>query len=157
MHYAYHPCDDAVLSLHELAGRSWQLQPGRRQLAAEDIDGGMDELGVLLMGHERGAYWYGSRLTNDQAVALAPHNNATSLQTVAGVLSGVVWAMNHRDSGIVDPEEMDFTEVMEVALPYLGEMAGVYSNWTPLRDRNTLFPERTDTEDPWQFLNVLAF
>ncbi len=156
VHYAYHPCDDAVLSLHELAGRAWQLQPGRRQLAAEDIDAGMDELGVLLMGHARGAYWYGSRLTNDQAVALAPHNNATSLQTVAGVLSGVVWALNHPDSGIVDPEEMNFTEVMEVALPYLGEMAGTYSDWTALQHRNTLFPEAVDAADPWQFLNVLV-
>jgi homospermidine synthase len=156
VHYAYHPCDDAVLSLHELAGRAWQLQPGRRQLSAEDIDAGMDELGVLLMGHERGAYWYGSRLTNDQAVALAPHNNATSLQTAAGVLSGVVWAMNHPDSGIVDPEEMDFTEVMAVARPYLGEMAGAYSDWTPLQHRNTLFPETLDMEDPWQFQNVLV-
>jgi len=26
-HYAYHPCDDAVLSLHEFAGRNWDLQP----------------------------------------------------------------------------------------------------------------------------------
>ncbi len=26
VHYAYHPCDDAVLSLHELAGKNWQLQ-----------------------------------------------------------------------------------------------------------------------------------
>ncbi len=26
-HYAYHPCDDAVLSLHEMAGAAWQPQP----------------------------------------------------------------------------------------------------------------------------------
>jgi homospermidine synthase len=26
VHYAYHPCDDAVLSLHEIAGRNWQPQ-----------------------------------------------------------------------------------------------------------------------------------
>lgn len=156
VHYAYHPCDDAVLSLHELAGRAWQLQPHRRQLAAQDIDAGMDELGVLLMGHERGAYWYGSRLTNDQAVALAPHNNATSLQTAAGVLGGVVWAMNHPSAGILDPDEMDFREVMEVARPYLGEMVGVYGDWTPLEHRNTLFPELVDSGDPWQFLNVLV-
>ncbi len=156
VHYAYHPCDDAVLSLHELAGRAWQLQSKRRQLAAEDIDAGMDELGVLLMGHPRGAYWYGSRLTNDQAVVLAPHNNATSLQTAAGVLGGVVWAMNHSASGVLDPDDMDFREVMEVALPYLGDMVGVYSDWTPLENRNTLFPEAVDPEDPWQFLNVLV-
>src|SRR5688500_10647653 len=26
VHYAYHPCDDAVLSLHELAGLNWKMQ-----------------------------------------------------------------------------------------------------------------------------------
>jgi len=156
VHYAYHPCDDAVLSLHELAGRAWRIQPRQRQLKAEDIDAGMDELGVLLMGHARGAYWYGSRLTNVEAMALAPHNNATSLQTTAGVLAGVIWAMNHPNAGVVDPDEMGFEAVMEAALPYLGEMVGVYSDWTPLQDRGTLFPEDLDAEDPWQFKNILV-
>ena len=56
VHYAYHPCDDAVLSLHELAGKSWQLQPEKR-LMMDEITSGIDELGVLLMGHAKGAYW----------------------------------------------------------------------------------------------------
>jgi homospermidine synthase len=154
VHYAYHPCDDAVLSLHELAGRQWQLQDSRRLLEAADIAAGMDELGVLLAGHARGAYWFGSRLTIEEARALAPHNNATSLQTAAGVLSGVIWAMRHPRRGVVDPDEMDFREVLEVARPYLGEMAGAYTDWTPLQGRTTLFPEALDADDPWQFLNV---
>jgi homospermidine synthase len=156
VHYAYHPCDDAVLSLHELAGRAWQLQAARRRLDAGDIDAGMDELGVLLMGHSRGAYWYGSRLTIGQAVALAPHNNATSLQTAAGVVAGVVWAMNHPRAGIVDPDEIDSEEVLEVADPYLGDLVGVYGDWTPLDHRCALFPEDVDKDDPWQFKNILA-
>jgi len=77
VHYAYHPCDDAVLSLHELAARNWRLQ-GRKRILKQDIAGGVDELGILLMGHARGAYWYGSRLSIDQARALAPDNSATS-------------------------------------------------------------------------------
>jgi homospermidine synthase len=154
VHYAYHPCDDAVLSLHELAGRQWQLQDSRRLLEEADIAAGMDELGVLLAGHARGAYWFGSRLTIEEARALAPHNNATSLQTAAGVLSGVIWAMRHPRRGVVDPDEMDFREVLEVARPYLGEMAGAYTDWTPLQGRTALFPEALDADDPWQFLNV---
>ena len=35
VHYAYHPCDDAVLSVHELAGRNWQLQPEKRLMMDE--------------------------------------------------------------------------------------------------------------------------
>ncbi len=34
-HYATNPCDDAVLSLHEFAGRNWDLQPGRRLMMEE--------------------------------------------------------------------------------------------------------------------------
>ena len=61
-HYAYHPCDDAVLSLHELAGKNWHLQNDKR-LMMDEIVKGIDELGVLLMGPEKGVYWYGSRLS----------------------------------------------------------------------------------------------
>ena len=156
VHYAYYPCDDAVLSLHEMAGRNWEPLPRQRILAAAEIDAGMDELGVLLLGHARTAYWYGSRLTIDQARALCPYNNATTLQTTAGVLGGVVWTMRHPRAGLVDPDEMDFAEVLAVATPYLGEMVGVYSEWTPLQGRNRLFPEVLDLDDPWQFTNVLV-
>lgn len=156
VHYAYHPCDDAVLSIHELAGKGWQIQPVWRILDEAAIDSGMDELGVLLLGHARGAYWYGSRLTIEQAREFCPYNNATTLQTCAGVLSGVVWAMRHPQAGIVDPDEMDFRENMEVALPYLGEMVGVYGDWTPLDGRNQLFSEDVDADDPWQFHNILV-
>ncbi|MBU0752598.1 MAG: saccharopine dehydrogenase NADP-binding domain-containing protein [Gammaproteobacteria bacterium] len=154
VHYAYHPCDDAVLSLHELAGKNWHLQQRRRELRAADIHSGMDELGVLLAGHAKNAYWYGSRLSIGQARELCPLNNATSLQTAAGVLGGVVWALRHPQAGIVDPDDMDWREVMAVAGPYLGEMAGVFSEWTPLEGRGELFPEDVDASDPWQFKNV---
>lgn len=154
VHYAYHPCDDAVLSLHELAGKAWQLQQRRRELIDGVIISGMDELGVLLAGHAGNAYWYGSRLDIEQARALCPGNNATSLQTAAGVLGGVVWVMRHPAAGIVDPEQMDWREVLEVAQPYLGEMAGVFSSWTPLERRGELFAEDLDADDPWQFKNV---
>lgn len=157
VHYAYHPCDDAVLSLHELAGRNWRLQNRRRLLGPDDIAAGMDELGVLLLGHARNAYWYGSRLSIEEARDLCPHNTATSLQTAAGVVGGVVWAIRHPAAGIVEPDELPFREVLDVAVPYLGEMAGAYSDWTPLRDRCGLFGEgRVDREDTWQFANVLV-
>jgi homospermidine synthase len=130
------------------------LQEQRRELGAADVVSGMDELGVLIGGHARNAYWYGSRLTIDAARSLSRFNNATSLQTAAGVLGGVVWAMRHRAAGIVDPEEMDFREVLEVATPYLGEMVGVFSDWTPLEGRGALFAEDVDASDPWQFKNI---
>lgn len=152
VHYAYHPCDDAVISLHEVAGKHWQMQPKQR-IIRDGITEGMDELGVLLMGNPRGVYWYGSRLTIEQARALAPFNNATSLQVAAGLLGAMAWALRHPDMGVVEPDDIDYQLVMEVATPYLGEVTGVWGDWTPLKDRSALFPEPKDADDPWQFLN----
>ena len=152
-HYAYHPCDDAVLSLHEFAGKNWHLQ-SRKRLMVDEISRGIDELGVLLMGPPKGVYWYGSRLTIEEARRVAPHNNATSLQVTAAVLGGLVWALEHPQAGIVEPEGLDFVRVLEVARPYLGEIVGMYGGWTPLDDRGRLFPEDLDYQDPWQFKNI---
>ncbi|MBI2311512.1 MAG: homospermidine synthase [Betaproteobacteria bacterium] len=151
-HYAYHPCDGAVLSVHELGGRNWRLQEKTR-LILDEVVSGIDELGVLLMGHAKGAYWYGSRLSIEEARKLAPYNNATSLQVSAGVLSAVIWAMENPRRGVIDPDEMDFRRAIEIATPYLGEVVGVYGDWTPLHDRGWLFEEDLDASDPWQFKN----
>jgi homospermidine synthase len=152
-HYAYHPCDDAVLSLHELAGKNWELQTTKR-LMMDEIIAGIDELGVLLMGQEGGVYWYGSQLSIDEARRVAPHNNATSLQVTAAVLAGVVWAIEHPRAGIVEPDEIDFHRILEICRPYLGDVVGVHGDWTPLVDRERLFPEDLDRDDPWQFKNI---
>ncbi|CAA7613613.1 homospermidine synthase [Magnetospirillum sp. UT-4] len=153
VHYAYHPCDDAVLSVHELAGKTWTMQAEKR-LMMDEITSGIDELGVLLAGHAKGAYWYGSQLSIDEARQLCPHNNATSLQVTVAVLAGVVWAMENPEMGVVEPDEMDHARCLEVCMPYLGPVVGVYSDWTPLDGRGRLFPEDIDTDDPWQFKNV---
>jgi homospermidine synthase len=152
VHYAYHPCDDAVLSVHELAGLNWNQQPIQR-LMMDEIRSGVDELGVLLMGHEKGAYWFGSRLSIEQARAAAPNNNATSLQVTAAVLGGMIWAMENPRAGIVEADSLDHARVLQIAEPYLGDVVGAYSDWTPLLDRGRLFPEPVDTSCPWQFGN----
>jgi len=153
VHYAYHPCDAAVLSVHEFAGRNWQLQAHKRILM-DDIVSGIDELGVLLAGHARNAYWFGSQLSIDEARALVPHNSATSLQVTVAVLSGMIWAMENPARGIVEPDAMDFRRNLEICAPYLGPVVGQYSDWTPLYQRGELFPEDIDATDPWQFRNV---
>ncbi|HXE27603.1 MAG TPA: saccharopine dehydrogenase NADP-binding domain-containing protein, partial [Stellaceae bacterium] len=87
VHYAYHPCDDAVLSVHELWGKNFRLQESKR-LMMDEIEHGIDELGVLLLGHSQCAYWYGSRLSVEEARRLVRFNNATSLQVTAAALAG---------------------------------------------------------------------
>jgi homospermidine synthase len=155
VHYAYHPANDAVLSVHEFAGRNWHLQE-RKRILNEEIIAGIDELGVLLAGHKKNAYWYGSQLSIDEARQLVPHNTATSLQVCVAALSGMVWAMENPQAGVTEPDEMDFRRNLEVCMPYLGPVVGVYGDWTPLTQRGELFEEDLDRSDPWQFKNVLV-
>jgi homospermidine synthase len=71
------------------------------------------------------------------------------------VLSGVVWAIENPNAGIVEPDDLPFHELMAIAGPYLGEMIGAYGEWTPLRDRCALFADDRRDDDPWQFVNML--
>ncbi|SLN69929.1 homospermidine synthase [Roseisalinus antarcticus] len=154
-HYAYHPCDDAVLSLHEMFG-SGKQQVVHEILEVDEIVEGIDELGVLLFGHEKNALWFGSRLSNEETKALAPYQNATGLQVTSAVLAGMVWALENPLAGIVEADEMNHARCLEVQRPYLGPVEAHYTDWTPLQDRWELFPEDIDESDPWLFRNVLA-
>ena len=153
VHYAYHPSDNAVLSVHEFCGKNYQIQAKKRIMMGE-ITAGMDELGVLLAGHAKNAYWYGSQLSIDEARKLAPYNSATSLQVTVAALSGMVWAIENPAAGIVEPDDIDFRRNLEVCKPYLGLVVGKYTDWSPLFDRGRLFPEDLDESDPWQFKNI---
>ncbi|GGH30600.1 homospermidine synthase [Alsobacter metallidurans] len=155
-HYAYHPCDDAVLSLHEMFGQEGVRQPEWKILDENEIVDGIDELGVLLYGHGKNAYWYGSQLSVEETRRIAPYQNATGLQVSSAVLAGMVWALENPNAGIVEADDMDFRRCLEVQTPYLGPVVGVYTDWTPLENRPGLFPEDIDTADPWQFRNVLV-
>ena len=152
VHYAYHPCDAAVSSMHELAGRNFEPQSRQRIITDEVVDG-VDELGVLLMGNERGSLWYGSNLSIDQARAAAPHNNATSLQVVAPVIAGMLWAIDNPDRGILEADELPHEVIVDICRPYLGTMVSAWTDWTPLVGRGVLFEEEVDRSDPWQFGN----
>jgi homospermidine synthase len=155
-HYAYHPCNDAVLSLHELFGAEGKVQEKQHVLDENELIDGIDELGVLLYGHKRNAYWYGSQLSLDEARKLAPYQNATGLQVTSAVLAGMVWALENPDEGIVEADEMDYRRCLEVQLPYLGPVKGYYTDWNPLKNRLGLFEEDLDRKDPWQFRNILV-
>ena len=155
VHYAYHPPNDAVLSLHEAFGSN-KMQEKHHILEEDEIVDGIDELGVLLYGHKKNAYWYGSQLSIEETRRIAPYQNATGLQVSSAVLAGMVWALENPDAGIVEADEMDYKRCLDVQMPYLGPVIGTYTDWTPLTNRPGLFPEDIDTRDPWQFRNVLV-
>lgn len=156
VHYAYHPANDAVISLHEMFGNGGIQQPVLHVLDEDELVDGVDELGVLLYGHAKNAYWYGSQLSLEETRKLAPYQSATGLQVTSAVLAGMVWALENPEAGIVETDEMDFRRCLEVQRPYLGPVKGYFTDWTPLDNRPGLFPEDIDTTDPWQFRNILV-
>src|SRR5260221_6674791 len=145
-HYAYHPCNDAVLSVHEFAGRNWHLQD-RKRILLHQITKGIDELGVLLAGHAKNAYWYGSQLSIEETRLLAPFNTATRLQVTSAALAGMIWAMGNPARGIAETAHIDFHRPLEICEPYLGSVVGEYTDWTPLYELGELFREYLDLSD----------
>ena len=72
---------------------------------------------------------------------------------MAGVLGAMVWVLENPQAGIVEPDELNYRRVLDIADPYLGDIVGEYSDWTPLEQRGWLFDEDLDRSDPWQFKN----
>ena len=155
-HYAYHPCNDAILSLEEMFGKNGERQREIQILDETEIADGVDELGVLLYGHKKNAYWYGSQLSIEETRRIAPYQNATGLQVTSAVIAGMAWALDNPDAGIVEADEMDFRTCLEFQRPYLGPVNGFYTDWNPIQGRPGLFPDDINKEDPWQFQNVLV-
>jgi homospermidine synthase len=154
VHYAYMPCDNAILSLYELTMRNFQLQPKLR-IMSDEITDGMDELGVLLLGHGLNGWWTGSQLDIHETRQLVPGQNATTLQVAAAVLGGLVYMIQNPSKGILVPDELPYREILEVADPYLGPCPSVQTDWTPFESRSRLFAKwgtpAVSESDLWQF------
>lgn len=69
------------------------------------------------------------------------------------MLAALVWAIENPQRGVVEADDIDFERAMEIIEPYMGTMTGEYSDWTPLKGRDGLFPDDIDTSDSWQFKN----
>ena len=145
-----------MLSVLEMFGAGGKRQSSSHILEEQEIVDGGDELGVFLYGHKKNAYWYGSKLSIDEARELAPYQNATGMQVTSAVLAGLIWAIENPKAGIVETEEMDFRRCLEIQTPYLGALSGVYTDWTPLQGRGEFFEEKLDRKDPWQFSNMIV-
>ncbi len=159
VHYAYLPTDAAIASLHELKMRGYQMQ-AKQRILNDEIISGMDELGVLLLGHALNGWWVGSQLDIHETRGLVQHQNATTLQVAASILGAVAWMIRNPQMGFNVPDDLPHEEVLAVANPYLGPCPSVQTDWTPLQNRVELFAKfgrsRPADEDVWQFETFLA-
>jgi homospermidine synthase len=158
VHYAYCPCDAAINSLQELRGRDYRLQP-RLRILYDEITGGADILGALLMGHAYQSWWTGSRLTIEEARRRVPHQNATTMQVAISVVAAATWMITNPERGVCVPDDLPHEQILEICRPYLGELISTPSDWTPLRHYVNFFEcfnsPVIDCDDPWQFKNFL--
>ena len=159
VHYAYHPCDSAIVSLHELKMRNYDLQPQQR-IMNDEITDGKDELGVLLLGHDLDGWWVGSQLDIHETRKHVEHQNATTLQVAASILGALSWMVKNPQEGLLVPDDLPHKEILDVAAPYLGPVLSVHADWNPLKNRFDPFaawnePSPTE-EDVWQFESFLV-
>ncbi|HEY1763355.1 MAG TPA: saccharopine dehydrogenase C-terminal domain-containing protein [Opitutaceae bacterium] len=159
MHYAYCPCDEAIVSLNELRGYNYKLQPKLR-IMNDEITKGADILGALIMGHAFKSWWVGSDLTIEESRRLVPHQNATTMQVAISVVAATMWMIENPDEGVKVPDELPHEYILGISKPYLGNFISIRSDWTPLRDYDNAFSGYNkpdfDKSDPWQFKNFLV-
>lgn len=158
VHYAYMPCDDTVASLHELRCRNYQLQ-NKIRIMRDEIVGGEDILGALMMGHRYNSWWTGSVLSIEDSRKAVPHQNATTTQVAIGVVSGTMWMLENPGEGVRVPDDLPYDYILNVARPYLGKFVSVQSDWTPFKNYQVFFKENPaaflDRKNQWSFKNFL--
>ena len=159
VHYAYCPSDVAINSLHELEMRQFRLQEKQR-IMNDEITGGADELGVLLMGHDFKSWWCGSLLDIHTARKLVPHQQATTLQVAISVVAAAMWMIQNPKGGVRLPDDIDHKFILDIALPYIKPFVSEAVDWTPLKNLNTKFTKfdikKPLEEDTWQFTTFLV-
>ena len=147
-YYAYHPSMDAHHSLQLLANGD-RSQISSTRVMKDEIDSGIDELGVWLLSDRFDGLWIGSQLSIARAREMAPHNNATSLQVVGSIMAGIEYMVASAPLGIVESEQLNHAFLFQHAKPYWEPLASVFHAWHPSGERGVAAPWTLD-----QFLSI---
>lgn len=145
VYYTVRLCPAALKFLSSTSPNTDKSRSLSYRVMDNDLHQGGNELGALLMCKSGVSYWFGSKLILSQARELVADSNATSLQVAAGVLSGLIWALENPSRGIVEAEEMDFRRVLDLASPWLGRIYGISTCWRPSRAKDLTFEKFTPT------------
>ena len=154
VHYVYCPSDATIASLHELRMNQYRMQSSQR-IMTEEIVEGVDELGVLLMGHDLNAWWTGTVLDIHEARRLVPSQNATTVQVAISVVAALAWMIKNPRRGFCLPDDIDAEEILAFSRPYLGRVVSERVAWHPIQDLDTALSgfggQRPDLSEAWQY------
>ena len=137
VYYAYRPTEATSLSMQWLDDRSARRIATHRVMK-DDIESGMDELGVLLMSPRYGAIWYGSQLDIDRARTVAPYNSATSLQVASSIAAAMQWILQNPVRGVIESDALDHQTVLNAAAHAWAPLSAHFTDWSPCRTDNSL-------------------
>ncbi len=130
VYFVYKPSDQALSGLAMQEKLGYEL-PERTRVMTDEIVSGMDEVGVLLLGHDLNGWWVGSRLDIHETREHVQSQNATTLQVAASAMSAMAYAIRHPQSGICTADDLDHKEILAVAAPYLGPCPSLQTDWQP--------------------------
>jgi len=138
VYYAYHPCDQAVDSMHLLdSGSEDQIES--KEVMKDDIVSGIDELGIFLISKKYKSLWLGSNLSIGKARKMAKHNSATSLQVTSSIVAGMKWAEKNSESGVLESENLDWEYIYDFVEPYWQPIIIQETDWRPSRNDTLQF------------------
>ena len=111
VHFVYSPCDYALKSVIDLKlskPLKWHL------IQKNEIVSGGESVGVILQGNHFQTRYYGNYLRNDEIDEVA-----TIAQVSAGAYAAFAYMLNHKNEGMLFPEELDEEEILKTAEKYL--------------------------------------
>ena len=143
-----------------MRGYNYRLQPKLR-IMTDEITGGSDILGALLMGHAYNAWWTGSDLTIEESRRLVPHQNATTVQVAISAVAAVLWMIANPRRGVCLPDHLPHEFILENRPSLPGQepldpgRLDAAAARQPCLSRLARGPAY-DFDDPWQFKNFLV-
>jgi len=130
VYFVYCPSEVAEQSLMEYADTG-KDSPDFCNVMTSEIVSGADEVGVLLLGHDLGGWWTGSKLSIEETRKHVRDQNATVLQVAASVLGAIAYMVRNPRRGFCHVEDLPHREILATASPYLGECISMQSDWIP--------------------------
>jgi len=156
VHYAYLPCQDALVSLSEIQDKIMmenRIPKFDEEIINVEISEGKDELGVLLFSKDL-TWWRGSLLDIDEARMLIPEQSATSIQVGISVLAAVMYLLEHPNEGVIHPEKMNHLDILWLIEAYLGPVKSIPVDWSPI-DSSVVY-KKMDNINRFRFENFIV-
>ncbi len=114
VHFVYSPCDYAIRSVKS-------KRPGNECLIDNSsITKGGESVGIIIQGKRFKTRYFGNYLESKGL-----NESATILQVSASALAGYLYIQNHKNDGLLFPEDVNEEEILHAAKPYLKEYLSI--------------------------------